>query len=717
MKRTIVALIILVLTVSLFAQKKVGLVLSGGGAKGFAHIGMLKVLDELNIHVDYVVGTSMGAVIGSLYAAGYTGQQIEDMFTSLNWEQLQTLDVSREQLYISQKRWPPISSFYMQLDDKFRPHLPKSFTDGNMMSLQLFKYIYPVSYIDDFDKLPKKFCCVATNIQTGKMRVFHSGSVLEAIRASSAMPSFILPFTYDDSMYVDGGLSQNFPADIANEMGADIIIGLKANTALKPSKELYSAIDILSQSINISMLEKQNQALEFCDILLSPDLTQYSIMDFSRIKEIIEKGEIEARNHYPELINLANALAKQKTVISTFTPLPDTIQFESIHVEGNQYLSGAKVRDFTELNTGTPYTRDNIIAGFIKAYNSELFDAIYPRIQQTTTGYVLYIVCNERERKKLGFSFSYNDDQEFVASATADFNNYLQKNSKLLINLQAGGKHEANFDYVKNFGEHFGIYFRIFPYIRKYHLYLYNEQHDRTMSINALEQGANFGLGLFAQKAFIVEGYSYYYRMKIYQDVSAIDLVSDKHKAIGLGIKAYRETLDDYLFPMRGDQFLSKFTVTQKNHWTDEQYKRMYIKGQFLFPVAKNVSYRVGYEYGSFFKDKYNEVDPFFIGGMDSFMGLYANEKMEPFVKIATSSLRFRLKKDLFTDLQANFAKYGTVDNWNMLDDVDWGIGLKIGYRTVIAPFRYAISYNKEKHFQTYFSIGYDYDIFEFSRR
>ncbi|MBT4332989.1 MAG: patatin-like phospholipase family protein, partial [Candidatus Cloacimonetes bacterium] len=238
-------LMIVLIAITLHSEEKVGLALSGGGSRGLAHIGILKVIDELDIKIDYIAGTSMGAVIGGLYAMGYSAIEIEEMIMNNDFSNIFDESVSREDLYIGQKRWMPYANYYFNLDDKFRPGLPEALFSGSILINTLFDYTYPASNITKFSELPIEFKCVATNIRTGEIKVFDSGNLHEAMRSSMSAPSILEPMRLDEELYIDGGIRANLPSEIVKEMGADIVIGLQLSSELRPKDNLDNLIKVL----------------------------------------------------------------------------------------------------------------------------------------------------------------------------------------------------------------------------------------------------------------------------------------------------------------------------------------------------------------------------------------------------------------------------------------------------------------------------------------
>ena len=711
MKRISLVVLVLMMALNIFCQEKIGLALSGGGARGLAHIGVLKVIDELEIPVDCIAGTSIGAIIGGLYAMGYSGAEIEEIVLGIAWEDIFDEKICREDVYIGEKRWGPFANIYFALDDEFIPRLPQAFLSGNNLINKLFEIFYPVSHINDFDELPIPFRCVATNILTGKMTVFGEGSLHEVIRASMSFPSIIKPFELHNQLYVDGGIVKNLPVETVRNMGADIIIGIKTNSGLRSKEELRSLIDVLDQTINLNITRNIGESIDACEFLIEPDLENISLLDFSQKEKIIDLGELAARDFFQS----SEYKFPARTTKKNTEFLPEKIKFSSITVLGNKYLSKAKIREYLGLAKNNLYSRKDIYTTMREAYNSNLFTYIYPVIEEAENDYKLTIKVEERNRKKLSFSLSYNNENELVAGVTLELNNMLQSNSKLLFNVQAGLRNEVDLDYVKNFGKYWGIYFRLFPYIKESRLYSYNEDHEKTNSVISLEYGITAGVGLYITKAIITEAYGYGYQSNAYQDIAEFN-ESEFHSA-GIGLKLYHESLDDFVFPMRGTQFLAKYSTSMKGVYSEEGNKKFYSRLRFLLPFGKNLSIKYQFEYGSHFENYTDNFDPFYIGGIDSYLGLKSKEKSAPIYKINTFAFRLQYIRNLFIDLQINTLNLGNIDYWQPEKYLYKAAGVKIGYKTLLGPIRAGIALDEDGRSYYYLSIGYEFDPFEFSRR
>src|SRR5690554_371407 len=696
--------------------EKIGLSLSGGGARGLAHIGVLKVIDELGLEIDYITGTSMGAVIGSLYATGYSGQEIEDIIIEhFDWNLLLFDEVDRQDYYIGEKRWGNYYNISFLIDDNLSLSLPQGLISGNKLINQLFQLLYPYNHIEDFNRLPIPFACVATDLLTGETVILDSGSLHEAVRTSISIPSVFAPFDFEGRLLIDGGIRMNLPSSLARDMGADYVIGVKVTSELRERERLTNPISVLDQTINIASRDRTMQQIDYCSLLIKPELDGLRMMDFDRIYELIAAGEQAAREFIPELKKLTEnqrEIEREKPDI-----LLEKIMLSDIRVEGNRHLSASKIREYTKLHSDTHLSGKEINDGTTAAYHSNLFEQVYPVIRKDEEDkYELVIKVKEKERGKFGINLRYNDRDDLILEGVIEMRNYIGNNSNLMIGASVGGEREFLVDYVKNFGREWGVYFRIFPYINEHTLYFYNEEQEKIASSNSLEYGGVLGVGAFALNRFIVEPYLYTCKKQLYRDI-AETYESSSFFSSGIGIKFYYETLDELVLPMRGNQYLMKYSYADENLMSDYTYNRFYSRYQHLFPYHRNQSLRLQFEYGSYLDDDPIDFDPFYVGGFESFLGMYPYERSAPIVKILTLANRVNLARNIYLDLQFNVANAGTSDHWQLDGDTIYGGGIKLGYKSIIGPLRGGLGINKEGKVLTYISLGYDFDSFEFSRR
>jgi len=290
-------------------RPRIGLVLSGGGSRGFAHVGVLRVLEQMRIPIDAVAGTSMGAVVGGLYASGMSAAEIEDLANRTDWNEAFRDRSPRANLSFRRKQDDREFLVRFPLGVKggdFR--VPRGLIQGQKLAQILRRETVAVAGVDDFDKLPSRFRAVATDLETGARRVLASGDLTEAVRASMSAPGVIAPVEVDGKLLVDGGLVENLPVDVAKAMGVDVVIAVDVGFQLVDRRDLNSALAVSNQMLTIMMQRetlRQRSLLTGPDVLIEPVLGNKLSMDFSGVPETIQLGADATRSQAAKLETLA----------------------------------------------------------------------------------------------------------------------------------------------------------------------------------------------------------------------------------------------------------------------------------------------------------------------------------------------------------------------------------------------------------------------------
>ena len=311
------------------SRPKVGLVLSGGGAKGAAHIGVIKYIEEAGIPIDYIAGTSMGSIVGGMYALGYSADEMLDIISSVDWNRLISNDVDRRKITYRRKyeKGTQIISVPFSMDAEqadlqsrsFRNSLPKGFVSGDNL-INLFNSLC-VGYSDSlsFAELPIPFLCIATNMVSGEADVLDRGEFAKALRASMAIPILFDPIKMNNTLYVDGGLTCNFPAAQCRAMGADYIIGVSMSPGLEDNTEnlssILSQVKQLKEIITDKDFDRYNQQ---CDIFISPDLKGVGMLSFDAesVARVTQSGYEAASLQSSEFSMLKDRVCSSATVDS-----------------------------------------------------------------------------------------------------------------------------------------------------------------------------------------------------------------------------------------------------------------------------------------------------------------------------------------------------------------------------------------------------------------
>jgi len=285
-------------------RPRIGLALSGGGARGLAHVGVLKVLEEMRIPVDYIAGTSMGAIVGGFYASGLSADEIEQVLSTMDWEAMADDEQPRRDRTYRRKEDDQryVMNLEIGLDGLV---LPSGLRSGQRFTFELRRHTWPVLGIRDFAELPIPFKAVAVDLETGSRVLLEHGNLAEAMRASMSIPGVFSPVEIDGRLLVDGGIVANLPIDVVREMGADVVIAVNIGDHLVGREELKSMLAVTSQSMTISSAQSIAALLPKADLVLTPEVGGREALDFTQPAEIIGEGEKEARRSADQLTDLA----------------------------------------------------------------------------------------------------------------------------------------------------------------------------------------------------------------------------------------------------------------------------------------------------------------------------------------------------------------------------------------------------------------------------
>jgi NTE family protein len=291
-------------------RPRIGLVLSGGGARGAAHIGVIRALEEMKIPIDAVAGTSMGAVVGGLYAAGLSGQEIEEVFRSIDWKDLFQDRAPRKDLVYRRKQddrsFLASGGLGVRADDGVV--LPLGLVQGQKITQVLRNSTMRVADVQDFDKLPTPFRALATDLESGDAVVLRSGDLATVLRASMSAPGVLSPVEIGGRMLVDGGLVDNLPVDLVKEMGVDVVIAVDVSFPLARRDGLASPLDVTNQMIAIMVRRGTADSIRRLgerDVLVSPELGRMTAIDFARMPQVVSAGQVAAARESDRLATLA----------------------------------------------------------------------------------------------------------------------------------------------------------------------------------------------------------------------------------------------------------------------------------------------------------------------------------------------------------------------------------------------------------------------------
>ncbi|WP_139958966.1 patatin-like phospholipase family protein [Flavicella sediminum] len=453
--------LLLLLMFPVFSQEKskskppkVGLVLSGGGAKGFAHIGVLKVLEKSGVKIDYIGGTSMGAVVGALYASGYSPENIDSIIRAIDFPTFLQDKFARSQTSFFEKQYGEKTLLTFPVRNK-KVQLPKAIAAGQSVYNGLSLLLEHVNHIQDFKKLPIPFFCIGTNIETGKKKVFEKGYLPAVVRASASLPTLLDPMMIDGKAYIDGGISDNFPVDEMQKKGASIIIGVNVQGKLEKYKDVSTVIDVLNQIVNYQMYGNDAEKIKKLTIHISPKIHDFSVTSFDNIAKIIDLGEQSAIDHQKEF----EAIAKLQQI-------NEVAAFHRKVIRAKKY----KVSQFS-MNNLNHYSRAYILGKLkLKMGDSLSYNELNTKIGDLASSKDFNLINYNFKKKKDGsYLLKFNMEENNVASHIRLGLNYdpiyksgflmnftskhlLQKNDILSADIVIGDNIRTNFNYFVDNG-------------------------------------------------------------------------------------------------------------------------------------------------------------------------------------------------------------------------------------------------------------------------
>ncbi len=455
-KRFNSCLLFLFISLGVLAQNqrpKIGLVLSGGGAKGIAHIGVLKAMEEAGLTPDFITGTSMGSIIGGLYSIGYSADELKDFVLGVNWDQILTNKVPLDRVTFEEKAYYGRYLLDFYLKDK-ELQLPKGVIEGQAL-MELFSNLTrPVHDIYSFNDFPIPFACVGANIVTGEPVTLNHGSLAMAMRASMAIPTVFTPVKIEGNLLVDGGLLRNMPVPEVVEMGADIIIGVFVGTDLSPEEDLKSAVSILTQSAFITAVHDARKQLAICDVLVEPNLEGLATSSFNSAAEILERGNEAGKTYYDVFKNLADSLKEIGPLHEVVKPeIPSDYVFDNILIVGNEVIEDDFIIGKLRVEPGEPVSITHIEERLNLIYGTQYFDKIWYEIAGDEEQRHLIIQVVEKPKVHLRFSYYYDSENKGGIVGNVTLRNLLLNKSRLIFEANLASQPSILVDYFKYMGK------------------------------------------------------------------------------------------------------------------------------------------------------------------------------------------------------------------------------------------------------------------------
>ena len=458
---------------------RLGLVLSGGGAKGFAHIGAIRVFKEAGLQFDYISGTSMGSIFGSLYALGYHPDSMEKIVREQNWDFLMNDMIDRKYVPIEEKQNSDRFLMTFPIVEK-KVKIKTGLHNGQMIDLLFAKYLSPAYKTQDFSKLSVPFLCIGTNLEDGSNVILDKGVLHKAVRASMSIPSYFTPVVIDGITLVDGGVINNFPVEEVKKRGADIIVGVDVQSGLMKINEINSAIKVLDQVTSFYRISSNERAMNLTDFYIKPDLEGYDMMSFSDYDTLIKRGEDAARAQLPALKRLADSLNKiyprqprelnAKPLDSLFVT---QLRYEGLKMVSKEFLDGA-----LDIKPMSWVKLPDVDEAMKRAYGSGFFESINYYFLPNELGVGLVFEITEASSGLFGVGIHYDSDYKVGLLLNATFKNVGIKGSKIFTDLNLGENPRFQALYLVDRGTRIGFGVKLTALNLDFNVYLKDDITD-----------------------------------------------------------------------------------------------------------------------------------------------------------------------------------------------------------------------------------------------
>ena len=732
MRKITVIIALFLAAIQIVSAQKVGLVLSGGGAKGVAHIKALKVIEEAGIPIDYIVGTSMGSIVGGLYAIGYTPEQLDSMVRKQDWTFLLSDRIKRSAMSLTERERS--AKYIVSLP--FTKN-PKAAMSGGIIKGQNLANLFSdltMGYHDsiNFNKLPIPFACVSANVVNGDQIIFHDGVLSTAMRASMAIPAVFAPVRLDSMVLVDGGIKNNYPADVARDMGADIIIGVDLGTSdLKQLERINTPWDIVGQIVALHGYEKYGPNKEQTDLLFRPNTDPYNSASFGEtaLDTLIVRGEQVARKQWDEILALKKKIGlsdssdmHRKRLVHSYPVAPtDTFHIRRVLFEGIDPRDEKWLTQISGLKENSLLTVKKLQEAMSIVIGTNLYSNVsYKLVGERQEDLVLTVQEKSNSAINVGLNFNSEDIVALLLNAT--FDNRARYHSKFSVTGRIGKRMYGRVDYAieRNSLRNINL-----SYMFTYHdLDVYNRGDkivNTTYRHHFVELGysdmnwLNFKLKLGAR-------YEYFdYNSFLYTAENQKYQVKPEG-FISYFAQAHLETLDRRYFPSKGVSLQADYSiytdnfVTYKGHTFFSALKLSFLS---VLPLTSHLSLLPSID-GRVLIGK-DPAYPFLnvVGGdmperylpqQLPFAGINRMEIFDNSVAIVRLNLRQRIGQRHYISLIANYAIHE--DNFFDLlkGESVWGGSIGYAYNSMFGPMNtnFGLS-NRNNNLQFYLNLGYSF--------
>jgi NTE family protein len=701
-------------------RPKIGVVFGGGGAKGAAHIGVLKVLEEQKIPVDYIAGTSMGAIVGALYASGLSAGELEKVITAIDWKDVFSGDPDRRDVDYRRKRedYEILTKLSLGIKDG-KVVMPKGLIKDQKVNVLFEMLMLHTSGIDDFDKLPIPYRAIAADLETGEMVVIKGGRLADAARASMSVPGAFPPMELNNRLLIDGGIVRNVPVDIVREMGADIVICIDLDKPLPQRKEIGGSLSVLNQMIDIMMkknVKDQLKTLGPQDVYINPDLGELGSTDFDKAAEISSLGEKAAR----EKIDSLKRYSVSEREYAAFTVHHHREQVEEVKIasvkiemEGETKISPEVVASRLSIKPGDTVNVDKLKQEAGIVYGTGDFERVDLNVKKGQDGYELVVKAREK---------SWGP-------------NYLRIGMALESDLKGGTGYNILVDYTRrwvnslgaewktqvNLGNPTSIYsefyqplsvkrlFFVSPHVewKQQPFDVYRED-DRVAQykVTSYKGGLDFGIQpwMYGEARVGLE----FAHFNASSTIGHVDLPENHATRGAIVVKGRLDRIDNVNFPNKGYVAQAGVISALDALGSDDEYNKVEgkIVGAFTF---KKQTVLAGFQAGSHIGKQLPFYDQVSLGGLFNLSGLRTNQLLGQHMALAKLITYHKVGESFIGD----FYLGGSIESGNVwradekkfdLTNLRLAGSVFVGYDTIIGPLYLAFG-----HADGGFNAGYFY--------
>ena len=713
------------------SKPKIGLALSGGGAKGIAQIGCLKVLEREGIRPDFITGTSIGSILGGLYAIGYSVEDLERLAQELDWENYFNDDLDRIHYPIEERFATDRYQIRFPLENG-KIALPTGFVKGQKISLLLSRLTIPAHGIKNFDNFEIPYRAIATNFETGQAVVYKSGDLADAMRASMSIPSVFEPCSLNGKLLIDGGVARNLPVEDALAMGAELVIAIDIGAPLYKKEELNSILNILDQTSSFRVVESNIQQAALADIVIRPAIDDISALTFDQNDTLMARGEKAALE---QMADIKNATAPQDTTVAKRgVTLPQKVKIVAFQVTGCDEKQVKVVQNLLQIRTPKTYELDEIENRIKKLYGSGLVKMASYRLLPEQDGYRLIVGATTQKGEFIQVSANYDSRLKAGFLFNLTLRNRIFSGSKLSLDLKISENPSVILDYLAytsrrpNLGWQLRSAVHIYP-----GLSYINDKKEDQFRMRHFSAEANIFSGINNQLLILTGlGIESYGKTEEFFDPDSDDL---RLRQYYFQLKFLRDNYDRLHFPKDGSRLLfeGKYTFNRELILVESDSSSaihsnnalLRLQAGKVFPMSKRIKPVVSIDAGYIRRVENNFLNRFYLGrGIPNeithveFMGLRYMEKPTSAYAIGSFKLRTEPFQNIFASPVFNYAyaelKSMQLNETGMPSEVItkkesiFGGGIELGWLTVLGPAILTSEYNfKEKRMNFFFHLGY----------